>query len=101
STRVMEWDDVALHVYAQVVDIPAADLALIDAGSKVFSSDKTATGITALPADGSDLHVLRCSEEHGFLTGSGVAGLQVGQIVALIPAHVCPVVNLANQVNVA
>lgn len=101
STRAMEWDDVALHVRAQVVDIPADDLALIDAGSKVFSSDKTSTGITALPADGRDLQVLRCNEEHGYLTGNGVLDLLIGQTVELVPAHVCPVVNLAGQVYVS
>ncbi len=98
STRVMEWDQLALRVRAQVVDIPADDLALIDAGSKVFSGDKTVTGLIALPADGREMQVTRCSEEHGFVTGNGVADLTVGQIIDWIPAHVCPVVNLANAV---
>jgi D-serine deaminase-like pyridoxal phosphate-dependent protein len=101
STRVMDWEDVALHIHAQVVDIPADDLALIDAGTKVFSSDKTATGIVALPADGRDLQVLKCNEEHGYLTGAGVLDLLLGQTLALVPAHVCPVVNLADHVHVA
>jgi len=101
STRVMEWDDIALHVHAQVVDIPTDDLALIDAGTKVFSSDKTATGIVALPEDGRDLQVLRCNEEHGYVTGAGVLDLIIGSTVAFVPAHVCPVVNLANFVYVA
>ena len=100
STQVIDRDDVALHVHAQVVDRPSADLALIDAGSKVFSSDKTADGLTALAADGRDLHVLKCNEEHGYLTGPDAAGLEIGQIVAFIPAHVCPVVNLADRVHV-
>lgn len=101
STRAMDWDDVALHVHAQVVDIPADDLALIDAGSKVFSSDKTATGIIALPSDGRELQVLRCNEEHGYLTGQSVLDLLIGQTLAFVPAHVCPVVNLANHVHIA
>jgi D-serine deaminase-like pyridoxal phosphate-dependent protein len=101
STRVMDWEDVALHVHAQVVDIPADDLALIDAGSKVFSSDKTATGLVALPEDGRDLQVLRCNEEHGYVTGNGVLDLLIGQTLAFVPAHVCPVVNLADSVHVA
>jgi D-serine deaminase-like pyridoxal phosphate-dependent protein len=100
TTRVMEWDEVALHVHAEVVDIPAPDLALIDAGSKVFSSDKTPGGIVALPADGADLQVLRCNEEHGYLTGKGVGNLRIGQRIAFVPAHVCTVVNLADHVLV-
>ncbi len=101
STGVMKWENVALHVYAQVVDIPTDDLALIDAGSKVFSSDKTSTGITALPADGSDLQVFRCNEEHGYLSGRGVSDLKLGQTLDLVPAHVCTVVNLTDHVYVA
>src|SRR5690606_31069143 len=63
TTKVIRWEDVALTVHAQVVDRPCDGLALIDAGSKVFSSDKTAAGITALAADGRDLAVTRCNEE--------------------------------------
>lgn len=101
TTRVIDWDDVALQVHARVVDIPDDDLALIDAGSKVFSSDKTATGLTALPADGRELQILKCNEEHGYLTGNGVLDLVIGETVAFIPAHVCPVVNLTDRVYVA
>lgn len=96
----MEWDDIALTVLATVVDRPEDGLALIDAGSKVFSSDKTPDGDTAFAADGRDIVVSMYSEEHGFLTGSDVDSLEVGDKVRFVVAHVCPVLNLTDEVVV-
>ena len=50
-TGVMTSDTVALHVLATVVDKPEPGLALIDAGSKTFSSDRTPDGLSALATD--------------------------------------------------
>jgi len=98
--RVMPAEDVALHVLATVVDRPEPGLALIDAGSKVFSSDRTADGVFALAADGRDLAVMRLSEEHGWVRGAAVDSLRVGERLLFMPAHVCPVVNLTDEVVV-
>lgn len=100
TTGVMRPDEVALHVLATVVDKPEAGLALIDAGSKTFSSDRTAENVFAIAADGRDLAVLRVNEEHGYVRGAAVAGLRVGERIAFTPAHVCPVVNLTDEVVV-
>ena len=100
TTGVMRVDDVALQVLATVVDKPEAGLALIDAGSKTFSSDRTAETIFALAADGRDLAVVRVNEEHGYVRGAAVADLSVGERIAFIPAHVCTVVNLTDEVVV-
>lgn len=97
---VMAWDDLALTVLATVVDRPAPGLALLDAGSKTFSSDKTAGGLHGSLLDGRDIHVSRLSEEHGWTTGPGVDALCVGERVRVVPAHVCPVLNLADDVTV-
>ena len=52
----MATENVALHVLATVVDRPEPGLALIDAGSKTFSVDRTAeNGFSAIAADGRDL----------------------------------------------
>ena len=92
--------DVAVHVLATVVDKPEPGLALIDAGSKTFSSDRTADNIFALAADGRDLAVLRVNEEHGYVRGAAVDALRVGERIAFIPAHICPVINLTDEVTV-
>jgi len=99
-TGVMPAEAVALHVLATVVDKPEPGLALIDAGSKVFSSDRTAEGLHGRSADGRDFAVVRCNEEHGFVRGSAVDTLEVGERVLFTPAHVCTVVNLTDQVLV-
>jgi len=96
----MPFADVALHVLATVVDRPTDDLALIDAGSKTFSSDQTAKGVRALAADGRDLSVRAANEEHGYVRGADVHQLRIGDRVRFVPAHVCTVINLANDVCV-
>jgi D-serine deaminase-like pyridoxal phosphate-dependent protein len=99
TTQVMRWEDVALTVLATVVDRPEPGLALIDAGSKVFSSDKTATGIHARAWDRRDINVVRCNEEHGYVTGDQVDELEVGDRLRFVPAHICTVINLSNSVT--
>ncbi len=96
--KTMTWDQVSLTVLATVIDKPEAGLALIDAGSKVFSSDKTPEGQTAFAQDGRDIIISHFSEEHGFATGSDVDALQIGDKLTFVTAHVCPVLNLADKV---
>lgn len=96
-TAVQTAEAVAIKVLATVVDRPAPGLALIDAGSKTLSSDKTVQGIAARSGK---LAVTRTNEEHGYLTGEGVDELAIGERIALVPAHVCPVINLADEVIV-
>jgi D-serine deaminase-like pyridoxal phosphate-dependent protein len=97
---LMDWSDLALTVLATVVDRPDTDFALLDTGSKTFSSDKTAEGIGGSLYDRRDIHVTKCSEEHGWVTGSEVGALRVGERVRVVPAHVCPVVNLSDELTV-
>jgi len=98
--RVMEPGEVALTVLATVVDLPEPGLALIDAGSKAFSGDKTPDGVHASSADGRELSVMRVNEEHGYVRGSAVASLRIGDRLRFVPAHVCTVVNLTDEVVV-
>jgi D-serine deaminase-like pyridoxal phosphate-dependent protein len=100
TTGVMAWDDVAVHVLATVVDKPEPGLALIDAGSKTFSSDRTPQNIFGAAADGRDLSVVRVNEEHGYVRGADVDRLTVGERVAFMPAHICTVINLTDAVTV-
>lgn len=99
-TGVMADDAVALHVLATVVDKPEPGLALIDAGSKTFSSDRTPEGFSARATDGRDIAVARVNEEHGYLRGTDVDALQIGERIIFTPAHVCTVINLTDKVVV-
>ncbi len=97
TTGVMAAENVALRVLATVIDRPAPDLALLDCGSKTLSSDRTPDGVFARGDWG---EVRRVSEEHGFLSGPRVNELTIGDRVLLTPAHICPVVNLADELMV-
>lgn len=99
-TGVMTTDAVALHVLATVVDRPEPGLVLIDAGSKTFSSDRSPDGRHGVAADGRDLAVVRVNEEHGYVRGTAVDALRIGERILFTPAHVCPVVNLTDEVVV-
>ncbi|MEZ5277771.1 MAG: alanine racemase [Opitutaceae bacterium] len=98
STGVMETDQVALHVLSTVIDRPEPGLALVDAGTKTLSSDKTGRGIMGRPVDGRDFVLSRANEEHGYVEGPDVDQLKIGERILWIPAHVCPVVNLTDQI---
>ena len=100
GTKVASFEDNALCVLATVVDRPEPGLALIDAGSKVFSGDKTPSGLVARCLEQPQIVVRKANEEHGYLAGEGVDGLNLGDRLRFVPAHVCPVVNLASQVAV-
>lgn len=93
--QVISSGDIAASILATVVDIPAPDLALVDAGSKTFSGDRTIHGVMARCVEFPSLEIRRLSEEHGFVTGPDVSRLKIGQRLSFYPAHVCPVINLS------
>ncbi len=99
SSKVLPWDRATVTVLATVVDRPAPGLALIDAGSKTFSGDKSPNfGCSAWEVAGTGLQVTRCNEEHGYVEGAGVDDLKIGDRLRFVPAHICPVLNLADEV---
>lgn len=101
---------VALTVLATVVSANEGFF-IIDAGSKVLSSDLGAHGTgggtgfgLAFAAErplgsGAVLEIEKLSEEHGFVKRGG-ADLAVGSRLRVIPNHACPVVNLADELVV-
>jgi len=99
-SEVMLHADVAVHVLATVVDRPEPGLALIDAGTKVFSSDKSRSALHGIAVDGRDIHAAALNEEHGYLRGDDVDLLKIGDRIQLMPPHVCTVINLTDSVMV-
>ena len=89
-------EDCALAVVATVVSNPAADRAVIDAGSKALSADLRVSGLDGygIVVGNERLCVARLSEEHAVVTGPGRTGLAIGDRIAIIPAHACTTVNL-------
>ena len=91
----------ALTVLATVTSRPAHDRAVVDAGSKVFASDKGAHGKEMLKGFGLVLNkkavLERLSEEHGVMSLDSNEKLEIGDTVRIIPNHACPVINLSDK----
>lgn len=91
---------VALRVLATVISRPAPDRAVIDAGSKTLTTDPPPPGRKGFGyvVEYPEAVIERLNEEHGILKlPTGSAGPLVGERVEIIPNHVCPVVNLQDQ----
>lgn len=101
-------DDIALSVLATVVSCNER-YAIIDAGSKVLSSDRGPHGSTRLAGYGvalrlgepgaPDMPVVSLSEEHGFVAHVGHKPT-IGERLRILPNHACAVVNLARRLAV-
>jgi D-serine deaminase-like pyridoxal phosphate-dependent protein len=95
-------DRCAARVIATVVSHPAEDRAILDSGSKTLSLDKT----PAHPGHGyivghPEAIIDRVSEEHGVVVvPTGESGFAIGDRVEIIPNHVCPTINLMNELTV-
>lgn len=100
STGIHNFDRAAVTVLVTVVDKPSADLALIDAGTKVFSSDKSRLGVSGRELTLRSIVMERGNEEHGYLRGEALDQIAIGQRLRFVPAHICTVINLASTVQV-
>ncbi|MDB5564593.1 MAG: family PLP-dependent enzyme, partial [Tardiphaga sp.] len=100
AAGVAEWDDCALNVYATVVSRAGPDRGILDAGSKTLTSD-TGGGLDGhgLILEHPEAKIARFAEEHGFLdlTRSNTRP-NVGDVVRIVPNHVCVVVNMFDEV---
>lgn len=73
--------------------------AVVDGGSKAFSSDAHRAGGHGLVKAHPEWSLDRLSEEHGVLTWSDdVDGPDIGERLQIIPNHICTVVNLFDRV---
>lgn len=100
ARRVCSVEDCALTVLATVVSVPSDQHAIIDAGSKVLTSDLLRLKGYGHVLGRDDLSIDQLSEEHGRLTISrGSIGLSVGDRVRIIPNHACVVSNMLDHVE--
>jgi D-serine deaminase-like pyridoxal phosphate-dependent protein len=97
--------EIAVRFAATVVSCPREDYAVIDGGTKCFPTDiplNTAPYFYpgyALTEGLDHLRLDRMNEEHGIVRSvNGKTGLSVGQIITLIPIHVCTALNMQNSV---
>lgn len=95
-------EDCAASILVTVVSTAVPGQAIIDGGSKTFSSDRLATGgdgfgaVVGLP----DAVFTKMNEEHGFLDISRTGKkLKIGDKLQIIPNHVCVAVNLHERIH--
>ena len=97
DTGACTWDDCALTVLATVVSTAIPGQAVIDAGTKSLGREPmndAAQGFGQL-LDRPDVLVTRMSEEHGILELGGSSWRPVvGDVVRVVPNHVCVAVHL-------
>lgn len=94
-----DWDDCALTVLATVVSTPSKTRAIIDAGSKVLTSDLLGLDGFGHVLGHSDLKIDQLSEEHGRITSDRPTGLRVGDQLRIVPNHACVVSNMLDHVT--
>lgn len=105
--KVAKISEIAVRIYATVVSCNHPDYAVIDGGTKCFSTDVIPDqppyyypGYAVVEGD-ENLRLSRMNEEHGIITSlNGKTGLQVGQVLTLIPIHVCTSINMQNDVYI-
>ncbi len=92
-------EDCAVHVLATVVSVPAGTRAIIDAGSKALTSDLLGMQGYGTVRELGHAPVQELSEEHGHIQlGENTLPPKVGDLVRVLPNHVCPVSNLFDKV---
>ncbi|HEX6313786.1 MAG TPA: alanine racemase [Gemmatimonadaceae bacterium] len=97
------WEDCALTVLATVVSTAVPGQAVVDAGSKALGREPLPAGDQAGYGELLDhpgIRVIRMSEEHGILDlGGSDWQPRVGDVVRIIPNHVCIVVHLNDVIH--
>ena len=97
------WEDCALTVLATVISTAVHGQAVIDAGSKALGREPLPAGDSdgyGVVLDHPDVRVVRMSEEHGILDLSRTDWQpHVGDVVRIVPNHVCIVVHLNDVIH--
>ena len=100
-------ENVAARLVLTVVSVHQ-DYVVVDGGCKTFPTDPL---LDVAPyffesyawfPQHPELRIRRLTEEHGMVTAEGpMPELKVGDMLEAIPVHICPAVNLQNQIYVA
>lgn len=91
-------EDCALRIFTSVVSRAGAARGILDAGSKTFTSDTGGLDGFGLILEHPEARIHKMAEEHGFLDLSACDEKPaVGDILRVIPNHVCVAVNMFDQ----
>ena len=92
------WDDCAGYVLATVVSTPNPAGAVVDAGSKVLTSDLMGFPDFGHVLGHPETSIVGLSEEHGVLKVDPENQLKIGERIRIVPNHVCVVSNMFDDV---
>jgi D-serine deaminase-like pyridoxal phosphate-dependent protein len=99
SSGAATWDDCAMRVRATVVSRPSPERAILDAGSKVLTSDQYYVQNHGRILEYPDAVIPSLSEEHAIIDLSRCGERpSVGDVVNVIPNHCCVVSNMVDEV---
>ncbi|MBH5320114.1 alanine racemase [Paenibacillus sp. GSMTC-2017] len=97
---ICSFEECAGAVWATVVSRPTSDRIVIDGGSKTFATDVqpdkaplNLKGFGHIVGD-DDAVFERMNEEHGVIRVNPASDYQIGDVIAIIPNHICSTVNL-------
>lgn len=98
AAGVASLEDCALTVYATVVSRAGPERGILDSGSKTLTSDKGNLEGHGYILEYPLAKIAQFAEEHGFLDLSGSNERpNVGEVVRVVPNHVCVVVNMVDR----
>ena len=98
------FDECAAEVVVTVVSRPSPGLAVVDGGSKTFATDVQPGGAPlnlvgfGEIVDHPEATLERLTEEHGMVSLDGESDLRVGDIIRIVPNHICSTVNLHDAI---
>ena len=91
-------EDCALNVVATVVSRGGLERGILDSGSKTLTSDTGGLDGHGLILEYPQARIAKFAEEHGFLDLSACSERpNVGDVVRIVPNHVCVVVNMVDR----
>jgi D-serine deaminase-like pyridoxal phosphate-dependent protein len=100
KSGAMSLDECAFTVTTTVVSCPTPERAILDGGSKTFSSDLLDLDDYGTIIEYPEARIYSLSEEHGHVDLSACKKNkpQIGERLTVIPNHCCVVSNLFNQI---
>ena len=91
-------EDCALTIFSSVVSRAGADRGILDSGSKSLTSDTGDLRGYGHIIEYPDACIFKLAEEHGFMDLSNCSNKpELGEIVRVIPNHVCVAVNMVEH----
>lgn len=92
-------EDCALTVLTTVISSPARGRAIVDAGTKVLTSDLFGMSGYGMVLERPDCSVISLNEEHGRIEYASEQAPVVGELLRIVPNHACVVSNMVDSVH--